>query len=60
MAPNLSLYYYEGVIQLPDGQQHGLTIDNFLPRGATMQGAGDSGVLALVAYTGKDTKLVLN
>ena len=36
-----------------------LTLDNFLPRGATMQGTGD-GVLALVLYTGKDSKLVLN
>lgn len=36
------------------------TPDNFLPRGATMQGTGAKGILALVLYTGNDTKLVLN
>ena len=38
----------------------GLTLQNFLPRGATMQQTGEIGVLALVIYTGKDTKIVLN
>ena len=37
-----------------------LTLDNFLPRGATMQGTGANGVLALVLYTGSESKLVLN
>lgn len=45
---------------MPDGQEpESLSLDNFLPRGATMQGTGE-GVLALVLYTGKDSKLVLN
>ena len=37
-----------------------MALENFLPRGATMQGTGDTGVLALVVYTGSESKLVLN
>lgn len=45
---------------MPDEKQPvALALDNFLPRGATMQGTGE-GVLAMVLYTGNDSKLVLN
>ena len=45
---------------MPDGKRLALQLENLLLRGATMQGTGESGVLALVLYTGKDSKLVLN
>ena len=64
------MFYFEGAIELPHTVKvaaasdsellHGITLENFLPRGATMQGTGSQGILALVLYTGSDTKLVLN
>lgn len=60
-APDQSLFYFEGAVQLAEGGKTSrITLDNFLPRGATMQGSGGTGILALVVYTGADTKLVLN
>lgn len=42
-APDQSLFYFEGAIQLPNPkdktamlQSYGMTLENFLPRGATM------------------------
>ena len=58
--PDQSLFFFEGVIKMPGKfPQAEITLENFLPRGAMMQGTGD-GVLALVLYTGKDSKIVLN
>ena len=59
-TPNQSLFYFEGSISTPEGKMIAFTPENFLPRGATMQGTGAKGILALVLYTGNDTKLVLN
>ena len=60
-APDQSLFFFDGSIQLSSADEPAaLSLDNFLPRGATMQGCGPKGVLALVLYTGADCKLVLN
>ncbi|RCK59111.1 Phospholipid-transporting ATPase DNF2 [Candida viswanathii] len=60
-SPNPNLYSYEGNITYDkDGQQvkEPLSIGNFLPRGCTLRNT--KWVIAIVAYTGKDTKIMLN
>ena len=61
-APNQDLFFFDGVAEVKnnDGSEFKqLTIDNFLPRGSILRNSG-SGILAMVIYTGSDSKLVLN
>ena len=60
-APNPNLYSYEGNIKYDrDGHQiqEPLSISNFLPRGCTVRNT--KWIIAIVAYTGQDTKIMLN
>lgn len=60
-APNPNLYSYEGNIKYDKDDeriQEPLSITNFLPRGCTVRNT--KWVIAIVAYTGSDTKIMLN
>jgi len=55
-GPNPNLYGFEGGIEIRK-QQYGLNLNNFIPRGALVKTCT---MKALVVYTGKDSKIILN
>lgn len=59
MLPNKDIYKFEGTLKNPQsGEVLTLDLKQFIPRGAFVKDS--SNVYALVVYTGKDTKQVLN
>jgi hypothetical protein len=60
--PDPNLYHFDGAISILDSQRNVLDVlklglSNFLPRGAIVC---NSEIYALVVYTGKDSKIILN
>jgi len=61
--PDPNLYYFEGTITILDKKTNvvldvlKLGLNNFLPRGAMVC---NSEIYALIVYTGKDSKIILN
>eukprot|EP01038_Epipyxis_sp_PR26KG_P006476 gene6476-8908_t len=55
--PNSSIHYFNGKMEIL-GQTIGIDASSFLLRGSTLKNT--AWILGLVAYTGKDTKLIMN
>ena len=60
MLPHKDIYKFEGSLKDPMNEDDVIVLDlkQFIPRGAFMKDS--SNVYALIVYTGKDTKQVLN
>ena len=62
IVPQKELYYFEGRLKavLPDDPEfkQNLDLNQFLHRGSFIENSGH--VIAMVVYTGTDTKLILN
>jgi magnesium-transporting ATPase (P-type) len=60
--PDRNLYYFEGIFSVLDSKKNvtdvlKIDLSNFLPRGAIVCNCE---FYALVVYTGKDSKIILN
>ncbi|RCK65027.1 Phospholipid-transporting ATPase DNF1 [Candida viswanathii] len=57
-GPHANLYSYQGNFKFPDNRQESININNLLLRGCTLRNT--KWVIGVVAYTGDDTKIMLN